>query len=81
MLFVLSHLLNSIFPLFQKKVEDAKAQMQFIDIDKELQKLKRAISTSDKQAAADLCAAKDQLRSLRGTVCKINQERSEVHNW
>uniref|UniRef100_A0A670KKR2 Centriolin n=1 Tax=Podarcis muralis TaxID=64176 RepID=A0A670KKR2_PODMU len=61
----------------RKKVEDAKAQMQFIDIDKELQKLKRAISTSDKQAAADLCAAKDQLRSLRGTVCKINQERSE----
>ncbi|XP_032994259.1 centriolin isoform X2 [Lacerta agilis] len=61
----------------RKKVEDAKAQMQFIDIDKELQELKRAISTSDKQAAADLCAAKDQLRSLRGTVCKINQERSE----
>ncbi|XP_053230594.1 centriolin isoform X4 [Podarcis raffonei] len=61
----------------RKKVEDAKAQMQFIDIDKELQELKRVISTSDKQAAADLCAAKDQLRSLRGTVCKINQERSE----
>ncbi|XP_034969295.2 centriolin isoform X1 [Zootoca vivipara] len=61
----------------RKKVEDAKAQMQFNDIDKELQELKRAISTSDKQAAADLCAAKDQLRSLRGTVCKINQERSE----
>ncbi|XP_061459570.1 centriolin isoform X2 [Rhineura floridana] len=61
----------------RKKVEDAKARMQFLDIDKELRELKRAISASDKQAAADLFAAKDQLRSLHGTVCKINQERSK----
>ncbi|KAH0615522.1 hypothetical protein JD844_004881 [Phrynosoma platyrhinos] len=61
----------------RKKVEDARAQMQFIGIDKELKELKRAISASDKQATAELCAAKDQLRSLRGTVSRINQERTE----
>ncbi|XP_042334632.1 centriolin isoform X2 [Sceloporus undulatus] len=61
----------------RKKVEDARAQMQFLGIDKELKELKRAISASDKQATAELCAAKDQLRSLRGTVSRINQERTE----
>ncbi|XP_063000998.1 centriolin isoform X2 [Elgaria multicarinata webbii] len=61
----------------RKNVEDARAQMQFLGIDKELKELKRAISASDKQATAELCAAKDQLKSLHGTVYKINQERNE----
>nr|XP_060613346.1 centriolin isoform X2 [Anolis sagrei ordinatus] len=61
----------------RKKVEDAKAQMQFLGIDRELKELKRAISASDKQATAELSAAKDQLKSLRGTVSRINLERNE----
>lgn len=63
---------------FQKKVEDARAQLQFHSLSQELKALKEAISASDKQATAQLCAAKDQLQSLHGTVCKINQERTEV---
>ncbi|XP_062815048.1 centriolin isoform X2 [Anolis carolinensis] len=61
----------------RKKVEDAKAQMQFLDLDRELKELKRAISASDKQATKELSAAKDQLKSLRGTVSRINLERNE----
>lgn len=64
--------------LFQKKMENARAQMRFLGLDKELQELKKAISASDKQATAELCAAKDQLKLLHGTVRKINQERAEV---
>uniref|UniRef100_A0A8C9GD02 Centriolin n=2 Tax=Pavo cristatus TaxID=9049 RepID=A0A8C9GD02_PAVCR len=61
----------------RKKIEDARAQMQFADLDKELKELKRAIITSDKLAAAELSIAKDQLQALHGTVLKINQERAE----
>ncbi|POI34588.1 hypothetical protein CIB84_001660 [Bambusicola thoracicus] len=61
----------------RKKIEDARAQMQFADLDKELKELKRAIITSDKLAAAELSVAKDQLQALHGTVLKINQERAE----
>ncbi|XP_029141667.1 centriolin [Protobothrops mucrosquamatus] len=61
----------------KKKVEDARAQLQFHSLSQELKALKEAISASDKQATAQLCAAKDQLQSLHGTVCKINQERTE----
>ncbi|XP_042734875.1 centriolin isoform X2 [Lagopus leucura] len=61
----------------RKKIEDARAQMQFADLDKELKELKRAIITSDKLAAAELCIAKNQLQALHGTVLKINQERAE----
>lgn len=64
---------------FQKKIEDARAQMQFADLDKELKELKRAIITSDKLAAAELSIAKNQLQALHGTVLKINQERAEVN--
>lgn len=53
--------------------------MQFADLDKELKELKRAIITSDKLAAAELCIAKNQLQALHGTVLKINQERAEVN--
>ncbi|XP_015734621.1 centriolin isoform X3 [Coturnix japonica] len=60
-----------------KKIEDARAQMQFADLDKELKELKRAIITSDKLAAAELSIAKNQLQALHGTVLKINQERAE----
>ncbi|KAM3825334.1 centriolin isoform 1-T1 [Vipera latastei] len=61
----------------KKKVEDARAQLQFHSLSKELKALKEAISASDKQATAQLCAAKDQLQSLHGTLCKINQERTK----
>ncbi|XP_078238967.1 centriolin isoform X2 [Pogona vitticeps] len=61
----------------RKNVEEAKAQMQFLGIEKELRELKKVISASDKQATAELWAAKDQLRALHGTVCRIHQERSE----
>uniref|UniRef100_A0A8B9D019 Centriolin n=1 Tax=Anser brachyrhynchus TaxID=132585 RepID=A0A8B9D019_9AVES len=61
----------------RKKLEDARAQMQFASLDKELKELKRAIITSDKLAAAELSIAKNQLKALHGTVLRINQERAE----
>ncbi|KAM6371902.1 centriolin [Pluvialis apricaria] len=61
----------------RKKVEDARAQMQFVSLDKELKELKRAIITSDKLAATELSIAKNQLKALHGTVLRINQERAE----
>uniref|UniRef100_A0A663F919 Centriolin n=1 Tax=Aquila chrysaetos chrysaetos TaxID=223781 RepID=A0A663F919_AQUCH len=61
----------------RKKIEDARAQMQFVSLDKELKELKRAIITSDKMAATELSIAKNQLKALRGTVLRINQERAE----
>ncbi|EQB78923.1 centriolin isoform 4 [Camelus ferus] len=63
--------------LRRKKLEDAKSQEQFLGLDKELKKLKKAVAASDKLAAAELTVAKDQLKSLHGTVMKINQERAE----
>ncbi|OXB67097.1 hypothetical protein ASZ78_005670 [Callipepla squamata] len=62
----------------RKKIEDARTQMQFASLDKELKELKRAIITSDQLAAAELSIAKNQLQALHGTVLKINQERAEV---
>ncbi|KAK2120248.1 hypothetical protein P7K49_001634 [Saguinus oedipus] len=64
----------------KKKLEDAKSQEQFFGLDKELKKLKKAVATSDKLATAELTIAKDQLKSLHGTVMKINQERAEDAN-
>ncbi|KFQ51653.1 Centriolin, partial [Nestor notabilis] len=61
----------------RKKLEDARAQMQFDSLDKELKELKRAIITSDKLAATELSSAKNQLKALHGTVLRINQERAE----
>uniref|UniRef100_A0A7M4ESE9 Centriolin n=1 Tax=Crocodylus porosus TaxID=8502 RepID=A0A7M4ESE9_CROPO len=61
----------------KKKLEDAKAQMQLLGLDKELKELKKAIVASDKLATTELSLAKDQLRALHGTVLKINQERAE----
>ncbi|KFQ66028.1 Centriolin, partial [Phaethon lepturus] len=61
----------------RKKIEDARAQMQFVSLDKELKELKRAVITSDKLAATELCVAKNQLKALHGTVLRINQERAE----
>ncbi|KFV56089.1 Centriolin, partial [Tyto alba] len=58
-------------------MKDARAQMQFVSLDKELKELKRAIVTSDKLAATELSIAKNQLKALHGTVLKINQERAE----
>lgn len=37
------------------------------------------MAASDKLATAELTTAKDQLKSLHGTVMKINQERAEVN--
>lgn len=67
-----------MFLLFQKKLENAKSQEQYLGLDKELKKLKKAVAASDKLATAELTIAKDQLKSLHGTVMKINQERAEV---
>ncbi|NXX46743.1 CNTRL protein, partial [Tricholaema leucomelas] len=61
----------------KKKIEDARAQMQFISLDKELKELKKAVITSDKLAATELSNTKNQLQALHGTVLKINQERAE----
>ncbi|NXG04781.1 CNTRL protein, partial [Sakesphorus luctuosus] len=61
----------------RKKIEDARAQLQVVSLDKELKELQRAIVTSDKLAATELSAAKNQLKALRGTVLRINQERAE----
>ncbi|XP_054249616.1 centriolin [Indicator indicator] len=61
----------------KKKIEDARAQMQFVSLDKELKEVKRAVITSDKLAATELSIAKHQLQALHGTVLKINQERAE----
>ncbi|KAG8518835.1 Centriolin [Galemys pyrenaicus] len=61
----------------KKKYEDAKSQEQFLCLNKELKKLKKAVAASDKLATAELTIAKDQLKSLHGTVVKINQERAE----
>ncbi|XP_017653751.1 centriolin isoform X3 [Nannospalax galili] len=61
----------------KKKHEDAKSQEQVLGLDKELKNLKKAVAASDKLAAAELTIAKDQLKSLHGTVRKINQERAE----
>ncbi|XP_068011933.1 centriolin isoform X2 [Melanerpes formicivorus] len=61
----------------KKKIDDARAQMQFVSLDKELKELKRSVITSDKLAATELSIAKNQLQALHGTVLKINQERAE----
>nr|XP_045007187.1 centriolin isoform X2 [Jaculus jaculus] len=61
----------------KKKHEDAKSLEQFLGLDKELKSLKKAVAASDQLAAAELSIAKDQLKSLHGTVRKINQERAE----
>ncbi|KFO88425.1 Centriolin, partial [Buceros rhinoceros silvestris] len=61
----------------RKKIEDARAQKQFVSLDKELRELKRAVVTSDKLAATELSIAKDQLKALHGTVLRINEERAE----
>ncbi|KAB1279778.1 Centriolin [Camelus dromedarius] len=70
-------ILAQLQELEKKKLEDAKSQEQFLGLDKELKKLKKAVAASDKLAAAELTVAKDQLKSLHGTVMKINQERAE----
>ncbi|NXO09933.1 CNTRL protein, partial [Oriolus oriolus] len=61
----------------RKKIEDARAQMQVLSLDKELKELQRAVVTSDKLAATELSLAANQLKALRGTVLRINQERAE----
>ncbi|XP_063492105.1 centriolin isoform X8 [Symphalangus syndactylus] len=70
-------ILAQLRELEKKKLEDAKSQEQVFGLDKELKKLKKAVATSDKLATAELTIAKDQLKSLHGTVMKINQERAE----
>ncbi|XP_004849518.1 centriolin isoform X1 [Heterocephalus glaber] len=61
----------------KKNHEDARSQEQFLSLDKELKNLKKAVAASDKLATTKLTIAKDQLKSLHGTVRKINQERAE----
>ncbi|KAI1900561.1 hypothetical protein AGOR_G00051190 [Albula goreensis] len=61
----------------QMKVEDTRTRQQLRSLDEEMRGLKRTMASADKVAARQLTAAKDQLRSLHGTVRKINQERAE----
>ncbi|XP_078006282.1 centriolin isoform X3 [Phascolarctos cinereus] len=61
----------------KKKLEEARSQKQFLGLDRELKELKKAVAASDKQATADLCIAKDQLKSLHGTILRINQDHAE----
>ncbi|XP_078006283.1 centriolin isoform X4 [Phascolarctos cinereus] len=61
----------------RKKLEEARSQKQFLGLDRELKELKKAVAASDKQATADLCIAKDQLKSLHGTILRINQDHAE----
>ncbi|XP_068929884.1 centriolin isoform X2 [Petaurus breviceps papuanus] len=61
----------------KKKLEEARSQKQFLGLDRELKELKKAVAASDKQATAELCIAKDQLKSLHGTIFRINQDRAE----
>lgn len=61
----------------KRKLEDTRSQMQLLGLDKELKDLKRAMAASDKLATAELSIAKDQLKSLHGTVLKLNQDRAE----
>ncbi|NWU88607.1 CNTRL protein, partial [Upupa epops] len=61
----------------RKKMEDARTQLQFVSLDKELKELRRAVIASDKLAATELSFAKNQLEALHGTVLRINQERAE----
>ncbi|RLV93889.1 hypothetical protein DV515_00013338 [Chloebia gouldiae] len=61
----------------RKKLEDARAQMQVLSLDKELKELQRAVITSDKLAATKLSITANQLKALQGTVLRIHQERAE----
>ncbi|KAJ8413878.1 hypothetical protein AAFF_G00064760 [Aldrovandia affinis] len=61
----------------QMKAEDSRTRLQLRSLDEEMRELKRSMATADKMATQQLTAAKDQLRSLHGTVRKINQERAE----
>ncbi|KAL2298169.1 hypothetical protein Nmel_017132, partial [Mimus melanotis] len=61
----------------RKKIEDARAQMQVLSLDKELKELQRAVITSDQLAATELSMAANQLKALGGAVLRINQERAE----
>ncbi|XP_039586675.1 centriolin isoform X1 [Passer montanus] len=61
----------------RKKIEDARAQVQVLSLDKELKELQRAVITSDKLAANELSITASQLQALQGTVLRIQQERAE----
>ncbi|XP_041262278.1 centriolin isoform X2 [Onychostruthus taczanowskii] len=61
----------------RKKIEDARAQVQVLSLDKELKELQRAVITSDKLAATELSIAAKQLKALQGTVLRIHQQRAE----
>nr|XP_014346159.1 PREDICTED: centriolin [Latimeria chalumnae] len=61
----------------KSKMDDARVQMQLLDLDKELTGLKKAMAGADKSAAHQLSAAKDQLKSLHATVHQLNRERAQ----
>ncbi|KAM8934304.1 centriolin [Pelodytes ibericus] len=61
----------------KRKMEDARAQKQLSDLERELKELRRVVALSDKMAATELSNAKDHLKSLHGTVLKLNRERTE----
>ncbi|XP_075690697.1 centriolin isoform X2 [Rhinoderma darwinii] len=70
-------LLAELQDLETEKTEDSQAQKELSGLDRQLKELKRAIAMSDNMATTELTSAKDQLRSLHGTVRQINRERAE----
>ncbi|NXI41505.1 CNTRL protein, partial [Galbula dea] len=61
----------------KKEIEDARTQLQFASLNKEVKELKRTVITSDKLATTELLIAKNELKGLHGTVLRINRERAE----
>ncbi|NXP66099.1 CNTRL protein, partial [Chloropsis cyanopogon] len=61
----------------RKTVEDARAQVEVLSLDKELEELQRAVITSDQLAATEISIAANQLKALQETVLRMNQERAE----
>ncbi|XP_069039459.1 centriolin isoform X3 [Lepisosteus oculatus] len=59
------------------KEEQSETRKQLSGLDRELRELRRSMAAADKMAAQELTKAKDQLRSLHGTVRQLNQERAE----
>ncbi|XP_039620209.1 centriolin isoform X2 [Polypterus senegalus] len=62
------------------KLEDSKTQKKLMGLDQELSELKKSMLTVDKAAARQLSNTKRQLKSLHGTIHKLNQERAEEMN-
>lgn len=59
------------------KMEDARTHLKLCNLEKEVKDLKATMTASDKMDSKELFTAKNRMRALRGTVQKLNQERTE----